>query len=460
MAENQTSVAEQAEFSYPVQIEDSGPGTKKLTIEIPAERITLKLEENFKELRQKTAIPGFRVGHAPRKLVEKKFATDVREDVRRALVSESYQQAIKNNNLKVLGEPDFGAEQKLELPESGSLKFSFEVEIAPEFTLPQLTGIAVKRPKVQVTDEHRSQAMANLRQQQGTLVPVEDRGLEARDYVTADIAVKCDGKEVGAQKDASFMVAPGRIAGLFIQDMDKQLAGLKIGESKTLTVKVPADFGNADLAGKDVEIVIALKDIKKLEPAEINEEFLTNLGFKDEAELREALGEQLEIRVTNDVQQAMRDQVAKFLFDTVELNLPNKISERQTQRIVQRRATDLMTRGVPQAQIEANIEKLKTGAQEVAVRELKMYFILERLAEQLQVEVQESELNGQVAMLAAQQGERPEKMKQRLSTDGTLSNMYLKLRENRALDRVIESAKIEDVELPKLEEPTVEEITA
>ncbi len=451
MAENQTGVAE-AEFTYPVQIEEAGPGTKKVTIEIPAERITTKLEENFKELRQKAAIPGFRAGHAPRKLVEKKFATDVREDVRRALVSESYQQAIQKNNLKVLGEPDFGTEQKLELPESGSLKFSFEVEIAPEFTLPELTGVAVKRPKVEVTDEHRDQAMANLRQQQGTLVPVENRGLEAKDYITADVSVKCEGKEVGAQKDAMFVLAAGRIAGLFVEDMDKQLAGLKPGESKTITVKAPADFGNADLAGKDVELVIALKDIKKLEPAEINEEFLTNLGFKDEAELREALGEQLQIRVKNDVAQAMRDQVSKFLFDSVVLDLPTKMSQRQTQRVVQRRATDLMSRGVPQAQIEANIEKLKTGAEEAAVRELKMYFILERLSEQLEIEVDEAELNGQVAMMAAQYGERPEKMKQQLSKDGTLANMYLKLRENRALDKVIESAKIEDVDLPKPEE--------
>jgi trigger factor len=452
MAENQTGVAEQAEFTYPVQIEEAGPGTKRVTIEIPAERIAAKLEENFKELRQKAAIPGFRAGHAPRKLVEKKFATDVREDVRRNLVSESYQQAIQKNNLKVLGEPDFGADQKLELPESGSLKFSFEVEIAPEFTLPELTGIAVKRPKVEVTDEHRQQAMNNLRQQQGVLVPVENRGLEANDYVTADVAVKCEGKEVGAQKDAMFMLTAGRIAGLFIEDLDKQLAGVKSGENKTITIKAPADFGNAELAGKDVELAIAVKDIKKLEPAEINEEFLTNLGFKDEAELIAALGEQLEIRVKNDVQQAMRDQVSKFLFDGVVLNLPTKMSQRQTQRVIQRRATDLMSRGVPQAQIEANIEKLKTGAEEAAVRELKMYFILERLAEQLEIDVDEAELNGQVAMMAAQYGERPEKMKQQLSKDGTLANMYLKLRENRALDKVIESAKIEDVELPKPEE--------
>lgn len=453
MAENQTGVVDQTEFTYPTQIEEVGAGTKKVTIEIPAERIASKLEENFKDLRQKAHLPGFRVGHAPRKLVEKKFATDVRDDVRRQLISESYQQAIEKNNLKVLGEPEFAEDsQKLELPESGSLKFSFEVEISPDFTLPELTGIAVKKPKVEVTADHLEQAMSNLRQQQGTLVPVEDRGLEAKDYVGADIAVKCEGKEVGAQNGAMFVLTPCRIAGLFIEDLDKQLAGLKPGESKTLTIKAPADFANKDLADKNVELTITIKDIKKLELAELNEEFLSNLGFKDEAELREALNEQLLIRVTNDVQQAMRDQVSKFLFDGIQMQLPTKMSKRQADRVVQRRATDLAMRGVPQAEIEANIEKIKSGAEEAAIRELKMFFILERLAEKFGVEVDETELNGQIATIAAQYGERPEKLKQQFAKDGTLMNMYLKLRENLALDEVLKSAKIEEIEVAKPEE--------
>ena len=440
-------------FEYAIKVEEVAPATRKVTIEIPGERIAQKLEENFKDIRSKAALPGFRVGHAPRQLVEKKFGKDIREDVKRQLISESYQQAVEKNKMEVLGEPVFEKPEEVKLPESGAMSFSFEVEIRPQFELPELKGITVKKPKVEVSEKHLEQAMNNLREQQGTLVPVEDRGATAKDHVVADITIKFEGKELGAQKDVQFVVQPGRIGGIFIQDLDKQLEGVKSGASKTITLKAPADHVKEELRDKEVQIEITLKDIKKLELAEINEQFLENLGFKDQAELREALKEQMEIRVKNDVQQAMRDQVNKFLMDSIKIELPAKMSLKQTQRVVQRRASDLLMRGMPMAQVEANIEKIKSGAEEAAAAELKSFFILDKIAANENIEVSDSELNGQVAMVAMQTGERPEKLKQTMSKDGTLMNMYLKMRENKALDKLLENAKIEEVAMPEEEAP-------
>ena len=111
MAENEdttTAVAEaEQDFTYNVKVEDAGPGTKKVSIEIPQERIAAKLASQFKDLRKQAAIPGFRPGHAPQKLIEKRFAPDVKEQVRRSLISESYEQAVEKNKLQVIGEPEF-----------------------------------------------------------------------------------------------------------------------------------------------------------------------------------------------------------------------------------------------------------------------------------------------------------------------------------------------------------------
>ena len=97
--------------------EDAGPATKKVHVEIPRERITAKLEEQFNELRQQAAIPGFRVGHAPKKLIEKRFSQDIKDQVRRQLISESYEQAVEKNNLQVIGEPVFDNPDAIQLPE-------------------------------------------------------------------------------------------------------------------------------------------------------------------------------------------------------------------------------------------------------------------------------------------------------------------------------------------------------
>src|SRR3954470_21843572 len=325
MAENEGAAvadqqqAEEQEFQYAIKVEDAGPATKKVVVEIPKERIDTKLQEQFKELRQQAAIPGFRPGHAPQKLIEKRFNQDVREQVRRALISESYEQAVEKNQLQVIGEPEFDNPDAIQLPENGSLSYSFSVEVQPEIKLPDLTNLKVKKPKINVTDENVDQAMQNLREQQGALVPVEDRGVENKDYLSADVKIKLDGNEIGHQADAQIVARPGRINGIDVPDLDKQLAGLKGGETRSIKVQVPETHPNEQVRGKEVEIEFKLKDIKKLELAEITPEFLADLGFNDEKELREALREQMVERITFDVQNAMREQVYKYLLDNTNI---------------------------------------------------------------------------------------------------------------------------------------------
>ena len=443
MADTATGVAD---FEYQTKVEDIAPATKKVTIEIPGDRIATKLSENLVRNPHQGRLSRDSV---PVRLLRSSSRSDSAPisamTSRRQLISESYQQAIEKNKLDVVGEPEFDNPESIKLPDSGPLSFSFQVEIRPTFTLPELKDIPVKRAKVEVNDTHIEQAMKNLREQQGALVPVEDRGLEAKDYVSADVSIKFEGKEIGAQQDSQFIVQSGRIGGIFIEDLEKQLAGTKVGESKTITVKAPEDHPKEEIRGKEVQIDIAVKGIKKLELAEINDQFLESLGFTNEQELKDALKEQMDLRIRNDVQQAMRDQVSKYLMDNIQLEVPAKMSARQTQRIIQRRASDLLMRGMPANEIEANIEKIKAGADEQAAAELKAFFVLDKVAEQFKIDVSDGELNQQVAMAAMQSGERPEKLKQELAKNGTLQSMYLRLRENKALDKILESAKIEDV---------------
>jgi trigger factor len=451
MAENEaggTAVAEE-DFQYQIKIEDAGPATKKVSVEIPEYRIKTKLTEQFKELRRDAAIPGFRPGHAPAKLIEKRFGDDVKDQVRRSLISESYAQAVEKNNLQVLGEPQFENEASVsQLPDSGGLTYTFEIEVQPDITLPSLTGIPVKKPKIEVKDENVEQAMNNLREQQGTLLPVEDRGVQEKDYIFADVHIKLDGNVVAHQHDAQLVARPARIGGIEVADFDKQMEGAKPGETRTITAKAPDNHPTEAIRGKDVQVEISIKDIKRLELVEITPEFLQDLGFETEAELRDALREQMVERIDYDVAQAQREQVMKHLLDNTTFELPRKMSAKQVDRVVQRRAIDLMMRGVPREQVDAQLQHLRAGAVDEAARELKLYFILQKIANDQQTEVEEAELNGRIAMLAAQRGARPEKLKQEMAKDGSLANLYVQMREQKAVDKILESATIEEVDVP------------
>jgi trigger factor len=294
--------------------------------------------------------------------------------------------------------------------------------------------------------------MLNLRQQQGILVPVEDRGVEAGDYLVADVHQKVDGAVVSHQHDAQVIAKPGRFAGIQIDDLDVRLQGQKPGEKREFTVTAPETHADEKIRGKQVTVEVELKDIKKLELAEIDQPFLDGLGFANEGELREALKEQMLQRVEYDVQQSMRDQINNYLLQNVYIDLPSKLSDRQADRVLQRRRIELLMRGLPEDQADARIDAIRPGIKDEAVRDLKLFFILQKIAADFAVDVDEAELNGRIALLAAQSGKRPEKLKQEMTSDGSLLSMYVQMREQKAVDKILETAKVEDVDVDTMKE--------
>jgi trigger factor len=441
-----TTAAEDT-YTYDVTIADAGPGTKRVSVKIPADRVSAKIAEQLKELKTTAAIPGFRVGRAPQALIEKKFGSELRDQVRRSLISESLQQAIEKNDLQTVGDPEFENAEALNAYTGGELAYAFTVEVQPTYTLPDLSSFTVKKPKIAISEANVDQAVQNLKEQQGVLAPVEDRGVEPKDFLLADVHLLEAGQVIGHMHDQQIVARPGRVGGIQVNDLDVQLTGLKVGSKKSIEVKVPDDHPQTALRGKTLQIEVALKELKKLEPRELDAVFLEELGFSNVDEVRQALREQLDERVTSDVKQAMRDQLAKHLLETVQMELPSKMSARQSNQVVQRRAMDLLQRGVPQEQIRANLDSIRGGADAQAQRELKLFFILQKVANDNSLEVDEEELNGRIALMAAFRAERPEKLKQAMAKDGSLQNLYLQMREQLALDKLIESAKVEEVEV-------------
>ena len=261
----------------------------------------------------------------------------------------------------MIGEPEFDDPDAIKLPEQGPLSYSFTVEVRPEFTLPDVSNLKVRKPKIEIRDENVDQAMRNLREQQGALVPVEDRGVQEGDYLFADVHIKVDGNVIAHEHDTQLVSRSGKLVGIQVDDLPQQLAEMKPGETRTITAHAPDTHPGEALRGKDVQIEITLKDIKHLELAEINQAFMEDLGFENEQELRDALREQMEQKISDDIQQAMREQVNRYLLENTQFELPERLSTKQADRVVSRRAVNLMMRGVPREQVEANIEQLRGG---------------------------------------------------------------------------------------------------
>ena len=442
---------EQEQFDYPVEVEEAGPAAKRIRVTVPRERIDAYREEAMGGIRADASLPGFRKGKAPRHVIEKRFGKALKDQVQQDLLRESYQQAIEKSAIQAVGEPEFENAGDVKLPDEGDFKYSFTIEVNPDVELPSLEGLKIRKPKVTINDEHVQQALANLREQQGSLVPVEDRGAREKDYLIADVDVKSGEETIAHQHDAQLIARPGRIAGIELQDFADRVSGMKVDEERTFEVDVPASNSNEKIAGKTVQIRLKLKDIKTLALAEIDEPFLESLGFANQQELLDALREQMVERVDSDIQNAMRRQVQEYLSERTSVELPKRLAERQADQVANRRAVQLLMRGVSREQVQANMEQVKQGAAEEARRELTLFFVLSKVAADRNIEVTEGEINGRIAMLALDQGQRPEALRQRMEKDGSLANLFLQLREQKALDALIGEAQVEEFE------PTAEE---
>jgi trigger factor len=427
-----------------VTIEDAGPCKKKVTIEIVQEKIARATDKQYRELAKEALIPGFRKGRAPRRLLEKRFGKETAEQIKLTLLADASKAAIEGNDLQTIGEPDIDIEN-IELPAEGALTFDFEVEVRPEFDLPELEGIPVTRTKLEVTDEQIDREIEQMQRWSGVWTPREEgSAVELDDQIIADTVLKIEGVEEEQQADniEIYVRQNGFVGEIPIEKLDELLVGAKAGETRQTDVEVPKTFFREEYRGKKVDIKINIKDIKWLKPAEIDDNFLRRYGAEDEDELREKIHDTLHNRLEAQGREEMTEQIYEYLLDKTDFELPLNIVAEQANSVLQRQYTNLLLRGLSREQIGEQMEQLQAGSEQQAQRQLKTFFIMDKVADKLGVEVSEEEINGHIAQLAMQRGQRPERMREDMERNGSLAQFTLEVRQNKCIEKLLETAVI------------------
>lgn len=442
-------MAETASLKSSVKVADAGPSLKKLSIEIPADTVTAKLRESMDSLQNAAVLPGFRPGRAPRGLVEKRFGSAIRAETKSQLVSQALTEAVKEHKLQVVGEPVAPELAGVELKEGKALAFDVEVEVVPEFTLPALDGVEVKRPTFEITDQMADDEIQKIRINEGTL---EGRDTpEAGDYLTGHgIMTGTDGTEFYNLQGAVVQIpAPdkngkGMILGVSVEDFSKQFGLPKPGETATVKTTGPDNHEVEKIRGAKLTITFKVDRVDRIIPAPIDG-VLKALGFTEEKQLKDALKTRLQQRVQVQQQVAMRQQLAKHLLSAVTMDLPKRLSSNQAARVLDRNRMELMYRGVEPQKVEEHIAELRAASANVAADELKLSFILGKAAETLNVRVTEAEINGRITQLAMENNVRADKLFSDLRNSNRLGLIFQQIREHKTLDTILAKAKVTDV---------------
>jgi trigger factor len=442
-----------------VNISDAGPSRKKVSISVPADTVSAKLKESLE-----AQLPGFRKGRAPRGLVEKRFGPGVREETKRQLVAQAFQQAVQEHKLQVVGEPVSEMLEKVELKDGKPLEFDIEVEVMPTFELPSLEGIEVRKPTIEVTDAMVAEEVRKLKINEGRLETLE--GPEPGDYLTGRGVMK--GKEGTTFYDISGAVVQvptpdkegkGMILGIMVDDFAKQLGLPKPGETATITAKGPEQHEIEGVRNNDLTITFKVERSDRIIPAS-TEEVLAVYGMQSEDQLNEGVRMRMNQRVLIQQQSVMRQQIAQHLIDKTEMDLPERLTTAQAGRVLQRQRLELMYRGFEPAQVEERIAELRAASHDAAGRELKLSFILNKAAEDLRIQVTEAEMNGRIGQLAMERNVRPEALRQELIQRNQVGGIFQQIREHKTFDAILAKATITEMPQDEFNKVMAEEAKA
>ncbi len=435
-----------------VKIEDAGPALKRLTITIPPEVITDKIDNSLGAMASQAALPGFRKGRAPRALIERRFGSSVRAETKNQIIAEAYSKALEDHKIKPVSDPTpVTPLDELQLVDGKPLEFTVEVEVVPQFDLPALENIEIKKPMLEVSEDRVEQELKRQQMLTGTPSKIEGDFREG-DRLAGKLSVSKEGEEKPLfHTEHGLLTIPpdssedkGQVYGITVDNIAKTLKGKNVGDTVTFKATGPEQHEIESVRGAELIITFEIRAAERIEPASV-EQVVEHYGLGTEENLREQIKLALEYRRDQEQLEAMRSQVSDHLANMVNFDLPERLSGAQARRTIERKRIDLLYMGLNPDEVEAHLADIRGESEEQARKRLKLFFIVHKLSEQFNIEVSEQEVNGRIAAIAAQRGIRPDKLRAEFQQTGRINEVALQIREHKAFDRVIASAKVVEV---------------
>ncbi len=426
-------------------VENIGTCRKKLQIEWPAEKVSEEYQKCLAEYCKVAKIKGFRPGKAPVKVVEKRYAKQIIEDVRDRLVPQGYQQSIRDHNLTVVQVLEV---EDPELDIEKPAKYSVTVEVAPEFDLPAYKGITLNREAEPVTDERVEETIQSIQEQFASYEEVTDRPVQKGDLVQVDFEGVCEGqpieaigesvKGLGQRKD--FWVRADENA--FLPEFADGLTGATIGEKREILVDFAAEFPVKELAGKKATYYVDIKALRERNLPPIDEEFLKRLGVDSRESLESRIREDLERAAEQKETNRLRNVVVDQLIGQVEMDLPESVVARETQKIIEEIVRENTSRGSAQEQLLDKKEEIIEVANRNAKNRVKAQFMLDAIADKEDVSVSQAQLNQHIERMATGYGMTPDALKAELNKRNAMDNVRDEFRRSLVVDHLMDQAEI------------------
>ncbi len=409
---------------------------KTVRVEIPTDIVDAEIDRIAKDYSRKARIPGFRPGKAPARVIKQRFKEQILHDVLHDLIPRSLDDALRERGVEAVDTPDV---RDVNIEQGQPLTFTASFDTLPPFDPGDLSTISIQRPGVKIDDEAVQGALQRLRERAARFEPVEGRGVDHGDTITADITRRDASGEPDAHTDVSIELGakanpPG---------FDEQLLGLEPGATKEFTIHYPADYPIGELANTDVSYTVAVKAIKRRVLPELDDEFAKDLGeFETLDALRARVREDLEHEARHAADREVRGELMKALAQRLPFEVPESLVTREMDRRVEEFARRMMDHGIDPRQAGIDWQAFRDSQRDVAREAVASALVLDEITRREQLAVTDEEIEHEVSRYAERTRRTPAAVRAALEKEGGLSRVAAGLRREKSIDFVMSRATI------------------
>ncbi|MBD9274555.1 trigger factor [Clostridium sp.] len=425
-----------------LQVEKLEKNMAKLTIEVPAEEFDAAIKNAYNKNKNKFSIPGFRKGKAPLAMLEKMYGAGIfYEDAANEVIDASYPKAAEESKEEIVSTPEIKVTQ---IEKGKAFIYEATVALKPEVTLGEYKGVEVKKAEAVVTDEDVENELTAARKKNGRLIDVEDGAIEDGDNTIIDFTGYIDDKTFDGGAGTDYPLGIGSHS--FIEGFEDQLIGKKKGETCDVNVTFPAEYHADELAGKPAKFVVTIKEVKRNELPELNDEFASEVSDFDtldeyKADIRKKLQEKKE----QDAKVENENNVIEKVIENAQMELPQPMVDTQAREMVENYARRLQSQGLNindyMKYTGMTPEKLMEQMRPEAEKRIKTRLVLEKVVEVENVEVSDEKLDEQINEIAASYKLEGAKLKEMMG-EREKEQIREDLKVQAAIDLLVEQAKL------------------
>ncbi len=423
-----------------VQVEKLEKNMAKLVIEVPAEEFEKALDEAYKKSRNKIAMPGFRKGKAPRKMIEKMYGASVfYEDAANIIIPDAYENAAKESGLEIVSQPEIEVEQ---IEKGTPFIFAATVAVKPEITLGDYKGIEIEKKTAEVTDEEVDAEISRVRENNSRMITVDDRATQEGDTVIIDFDGYVDGEQFEGGKAEDYSLVLG--SHTFIDNFEEQLVGKNPGDSVEVHVTFPDMYQAEELRGKEAVFYVEINDIKVKELPEIDDEFAQDVSdFDTLEEYKEDLKKKLLENKEAALEREKEEEVIGAIIENSQMEIPDPMVDAQTRQMTQEFAQRLQAQGLSMEQYmqltgltpQKMIDELKPQA----LKRIQSRLVLEAVAAAENIEVSYEEYDKEIDKMAEAYNMEKDKLTG-LVSDNEKEQIRMDIAVQKAVELVVASA--------------------